>query len=92
MFSSFLSMATMAECSAAIHGLNGFKVGGHRMNVEFRKSQAQKEKDLREKQVWHTSEVILSTSLHVQVISLSVNSQSCTYTIYLSLHGDSSVR
>ena len=44
-------MATVDQCTEAIKNVNGFRIGNDRLIVEFAKSQEEKDRDRREKEV-----------------------------------------
>lgn len=44
-------MASVDQCTEAIKNVNGFRIGNDKLVVEFAKSQEEKEKDRRERDV-----------------------------------------
>ena len=49
--SRFVMMATVDQCTEAIKSVNGFRIGNDRLIVEFAKSQEEKDRERREKEV-----------------------------------------
>ena len=54
----FVMMATVDQCSEAIKNVNGFRIGNDRLVVEFAKSQEEKDRDRREKEVCYYENAI----------------------------------
>ena len=53
----FVMMATVDQCTEAIKNVNGFRIGNDRLIVEFAKSQEEKDRDRREKEVCYSENV-----------------------------------
>ena len=57
-------MATVDQCTDAIKNVNGFRIGNDRLIVEFAKSQEEKDRERREKEVWYYENVNAMRFVH----------------------------
>ena len=57
-------MATVDQCTEAIKNVNGFRIGNDRLIVEFAKSQEEKDRDRREKEVCYYESVNAMRFVH----------------------------